>query len=157
MKEKILNLTDGTVSAFGFILVEARLVPAKTGMTLKVVIHRKNANVSMDDCAKLSNVLLRRLEVEIQHFSENYNLVVESPGADRKISSLREAGIFQDREMLFTLKDPGKFGLKENMLLGRITDISGTCLKITAGSGDFTLDWDDISGARLYFNIKNYL
>ncbi len=153
MKDKILTLAEDTVSALGFIFVEAKL----SGPTLKVVIHRKNADVSMDDCAKLSNVLLRRLEVEIPQFSEKYALIVESPGADRKISTLRELGIFQDREMLFTLKNPGQSGFKDGVLLGRVTEISGTSLKILSDSGTIALEWDDISGVKLYFNIKNYL
>lgn len=157
MKDKILALTEDTVSTLGYVLVETKLNPSKSGMALKAVIHRKGGNVSMDDCARLSNVLLRRLEVEIPDFSEKYSLVVESPGADRKLPTLREVEIFQEREMLFTLKDPAKFGRKDNVVLCRVDEISGSRLKISSDGAVFDLEWDDIAGVRLYFNIKNYL
>jgi ribosome maturation factor RimP len=157
MKDKILELTEDTITTFGFILVDVKILPSKNGMTLKAVIYRKGEGVSMDDCARVSNVLLRRLDVEVAHFSENYDLIVESPGADRRITSVRELGIFQDREMIFTLKNPSFFGLKENVIHGRVTRLSGETIEFSSERGTYNMEWNDLAGAKLYFNIKNYL
>ncbi len=157
MKDKITVIAEDTVSALGYILVEAKRIPGRAGMVLRVVIHKKNADVSMKDCASVSNVLLRRLEVEIRGFSEKYALVVESPGADRKIGSMRELSLFQDREMLFSLKDPAKLGLLDGRISGKPSEISGSSFKVLYEGRVLELDWNDITGVKLYFNIKDYL
>jgi ribosome maturation factor RimP len=153
----INSLVEETVSTLGFKLVEVRIIPGKSGRILKVVIHKDNGDVSMKDCASVSNVLLRRLELDLKSFSESYDLIVESPGADRKISSLKELEIFLGREMMFTLKNPASHGLMERQFSGKVEEISGTSIRIGHGEGEIQLDWNDIAGVKLYFNIKDYL
>ncbi len=157
MKDKILALARDTVETLGFIFVEAKILIGKSSKTLRVVIHKTGADVSMQDCSSASNVMQRRIEIEVPGFSENYGLVVESPGADRKLSSLQEVEIFKDREMRFVLKEPAKHGMKDGLAVGRVQNITGNTLRVLTDGKELEFNWEEIAGVKLYFDMKNYL
>ncbi len=156
LKEKIISMAKDTIETLGYISVDINLAVSKSGRTLKAVIYKKNSDISMDDCAKVSNVLLRRLELEIPDFSENYDLLVESPGVDRKLESLEELKIFSDKEIRFVIKKPDKYGIKDSVLIGNILRFEDNKVIIKHNDTEYKLDNNDFS-ARLYFDIKKYL
>lgn len=159
MRDLILEITKDTVTTMGFTPVEIRIGSGKGLKKLTVVIYRPGSDISMDDCSKLSNVLIRRLELESEGFSENYDLIVESPGVERKLSNLEELMIFQDRTIRFILKNPKDYNLSDNVLIGKVieNDTKNGRLSVETDKGNVSFLWKDVSSAKLYFDIKKYL
>lgn len=156
-KDRILELTKDTVQTLGYACVESRITQGKSGKTLKVIIYKTEGDVSMEDCSKVSNVLLRRLELEQADFSESFDLLVESPGVDRKMESLGELGIFKDKEVRFVIRNAGNYGLKDNVIIGKGEVTGNETVRIRSGEKTYEIPWKDISQAKLYFDIKKYL
>ena len=159
MRDLILEITKDTVTTMGFTPVEIRIGNGKGLKKLTVVIYRPGSDISMEDCSKLSNVLIRRLELESAGFSENYDLVVESPGVERKLTSLEELLIFQDRLIRFILKNPKDYHLNDNVVVGKVieNDTKKNFLSVETDDGSVAFSWKDVSSAKLYFDIKKYL
>lgn len=156
-KEKIIDLAKDTIETLGYFTVEMRLITVRTRKELKAVIYHPEKDISMDDCTTVSNVLRRRMELEDPSFSESFDLVIESPGVDRKISSLEEVLLFKDKDIRFVLKQPADYGLKDNVLIGMVLEVKDGVMKIDSFGRDFSIPWSEISSAKLYFDIKKYL
>ena len=157
MKEQILSVARETVDTLGFICVEAVINISKSMRTLKVVIYKKDGDVAMDDCSSVANVIIRRLDVEIPEFSNLYDVIVESPGVDRRLKTLEDFKIFSDKEIRFVLKNPSQFGRKDNVVIGKVTQIEGDRISIHSDDCDIVAGVADFSTAKLHFDIKKYL
>ncbi len=157
LKEKILSIVQETVETLGYINVENKLMRGNGANILKVVVYKNGDDISMENCSSISNVILRRLDLDIPGFSEHYDLIIESPGVERKLRSLEEINIFKDREIRFVIKNQVQYGLKDNVLIGKVEDIEKDILKIQLGKQKVMVNWNDISSAKLYFDIKKYL
>ena len=155
MKEKILEITREIVSRLGYVCVEATVLMSKHSKKLKVVIHKPGFDISTKDCAELSNVLRNKLDVEISDFSRNYELIVESPGANRKLKNLEEIRIFMDREIEIFVKPESK--IKEKKLIGKVEKIENDEINLKTEKELFKIKWSDISMARIFFDLKKYL
>jgi ribosome maturation factor RimP len=156
-KERIIELVKDTVETLGYSAVEIRLVTAKNRKELKLVIYNPEKDISMDDCSSVANVVLRRVELDDPEFSEVYDLVVESPGVDRKITSAEEVLLFRNREIRFAVKTPANYGLKDNVVIGLVQEGRDGVLKVDAKGKIYEIPWSDVSSAKLYFDIKKYL
>ncbi|MEJ5284932.1 MAG: hypothetical protein ACP5Q5_01560 [Brevinematia bacterium] len=157
MKERIKEIVNETVSEMGFVCVEVNISLSKNTKKLMVVIYKNDGSISMNDCADVSNVLRRRLDIDIAGFSDNYDLIVESPGANRKLRNLKEVEIFKDREIEFFVKPVLK--IKENKIIGKVLSVMDEKIKIQSEIENkvYEIDWNDITTARLYFDLKKYI
>lgn len=156
-KDRIIELTKDTVKTLGYSCVETKITQGKSGKTLKVIIYKTEGDVSMEDCSTVSNVLLRRLELEQADFSESFDLLVESPGVDRKMESIEELKIFQEKEVRFVIRNAANYGLKDNVIIGKSEILENEMIRIRSGEKTHEIPWKDISQAKLYFDIKKYL
>lgn len=157
MKDQMIGLVKDTVETLGYTCVEARVIQNKGGRSLKIIIYKHDSDISMEDCTKVSNVVQRRLELESPDFSENYDMLVESPGVERKIETPEELAIFRDREIRFVLRNASNYGLKDNVVVGRTESVNGDTVRIRSGEKTIDVPWKDISQAKLFFDIKKYL
>lgn len=156
MRDKILEITRETIETLGYLCVEAKIQTGKT-RSLKIIIYKKGADVSMGDCSEVSSVLLRRLEVDFPEFSEQYDMTVESPGVDRKLLTMEEVILFSDREMRFVFRTPQNYGLKDNVLVGKVVETKDNELIIKSEQGQYQIPFSDFSTIKLHFDIKKYL
>ena len=157
MKEKILAVVRETIETLGYLPVDMKMSSGGKMKKLLVVIYKQNSSISMDDCSRVSNVILRRLEVEIPSFSESYDLTVESPGVDRKLTSIQEVEIFLDRKMRFVLRKIGDYPLQSIELVSKPVRIEGNKIIVDIEGKMIAIDWNDIASLKLYFDIKEYL
>jgi len=156
MKDRIKEIVKETLSEIDFICVEVNILVFKNNKKLKVVIYKKDGNISINDCSEVNNILRRKLDVFIPNFSENYDLIVESPGVNRKIKNLNELEIFIDREIEFFLKNNTPYNTKKT--IGKVKKINGKELEIIDENNiKYKLNWDEITSAKLFFDIKKYL
>jgi ribosome maturation factor RimP len=155
MKDKIIEITREIVSQLGYVCVEATILMSKNNRKLKVVIHRPGFDISTRDCAELSNILRNKLDIEVNNFSRNYDLIVESPGANRKLKNLEEVRMFMDREMEIFVKPESK--IKEKKLIGKVEKIENDEINLKTEKELYKIKWSDISMARIFFDFKKYL
>ena len=75
-----------------------------------MIIYSKEG-ITHQDCNRVSKMIKNTPDIESQ-FGEQYLLEVSSPGLYRKITTLREYKIFQEKMIEFALKEQGmpRFG-----------------------------------------------
>ena len=78
------------VSGLGYILVDLKIIPAKTTVKISAVIASKDVtkDIGIDDCSKVHRALLPRLEALLK--TEYTFMEVTSPGMDRNIKNAAE-------------------------------------------------------------------
>ncbi len=156
MKDRIKEIVKETITEMGYLCVETDVLITKKNRKLKVVIYKKGYDISMNDCANVSLVLRRKLDIFIPSFSENYDLIIESPGVSRRLKDLREVEIFNDKEIEFNLKQ--SYDISTKKIIGKVKMINGNKLEIVDKNNIiYNINWEDVSSAKLYFDIKKYI
>jgi ribosome maturation factor RimP len=74
-------------------------------LVLTLVLDKKSAPVTLDECAAVSREMEKRLD-ELDLIQTAYLLEVSSPGLDRPLRSLEDCGRFQGRLAQFVLREP---------------------------------------------------
>lgn len=87
------------VSGLGYILVDLKIIPAKTTIKISAVIASKDItkDIGVEDCSKVHHTLLPRLQALLG--TEDTYMEVTSPGMDRNIKNAAEFEIFVRREI----------------------------------------------------------
>lgn len=87
------------VSGLGYILVDLKIIPAKTTVKISAVIASKDVtkDIGVEDCSKVHHALLPRLQAILG--TEDTYMEVTSPGMDRNIKNAAEFSIFKGREV----------------------------------------------------------
>lgn len=83
---RIAHLVEPLLDSLGFRLVRVRLT-SREGLTLQVMIERKDGTVTVEDCEEASRALSPLLDVE-DPIGKAYHLEVSSPGIDRPLVTL---------------------------------------------------------------------
>lgn len=143
------------VSDMGFILVDFYIKRGKM-ISVNLEIYHSNRDVSIRDCEKVSNVVSRILDVE-DLIPVSYTLFVSSPGIDKAIKTDRDYQIFAGKEIEIVLSNYKFYGLSSNVLVGKLLGKDGDVVKILANNREFWIDFSDVSHAKLYFDLHNYL
>lgn len=156
MEKKILEIVEDTVRNLNYQLVESFVTFGKEKTTIKAIIYRNGEDMSHEDCTLVSKVLRKRLELE-ELFPDNSVLIVESPGVERKIKDRKEYDIFNDKEIRVIVKNPEKYGLKENVFIGKLQEEGVDWLLFANDKSELKVDDKDIAKANLYFDINKYL
>jgi ribosome maturation factor RimP len=80
---RIAHLIEPLLDTLGFRLVRVRL-SSREGLTLQIMLERKDGTVTVEDCEEASRALSPLLDVE-DPIGSAYNLEVSSPGIDRPL------------------------------------------------------------------------
>jgi ribosome maturation factor RimP len=97
--EKKLNL-------LGYSLVQLKIVQGKKRKKIELIIYSPKG-ISHQDCTRVSHEILDDPDTE-ELLGEDYVLEVSSPGINRRLKTIRDFEIFQDREVEYALLDEGK-------------------------------------------------
>lgn len=126
-----------------FELVEAE--EAGGGRVLRVFVD-KPGGVSVEDCARLSERISERLDIE-DFIPHRYTLEVSSPGLDRPLQQERDYERFQGRLVRITT-DPAIGG--QNVHTGRLVGLDAGMVKIEEKPSQFlSIPFPQIKRARL--------
>ncbi len=157
-KVKIIEIIKETVETMHFVPVEIHIGQSRRKFTVKVVIYHQTESVGASDCARISNIISRRIDVE-DLIDRTYNLVVESPGVDRKLAHLEEYQIFQGRELAVYLNHPKEYGVKGDFLTGTLRGLSKdqSAILVEQKESTLTIPFADFNRCTLYFDIQKYL
>ena len=103
LNEKIAILARQALLSESQFLVDA-IVSTKQGPKKVTVIMDGDQGTTIDDCAKVSRVLLKALE-EDEEFREGFTLEVTTPGLDRPLKLKRQFTKNIGRSLKVQLKD----------------------------------------------------
>ncbi|MBQ0002603.1 MAG: ribosome maturation factor [Treponema sp.] len=87
------------VDGLGYILVDLKIIPAKSTVKISAVIASKDVtkDIGVEDCSKVHHALLPRLQALLG--TEDTYMEVTSPGMDRNIRNAAEFELFKGHEV----------------------------------------------------------
>lgn len=140
----IAALVEPVVESLGFELVRVTYGGGRKP-TLQIMAERADGTMSVDDCAKLSRELSLILDVE-DPLPGEYLLEVSSPGVDRPLTRPKDF----ERWVGFEVKiEMGTQIDGRRRFRGRMTEFAGDTVTLETDEGAVTLDYADISKAKL--------
>jgi ribosome maturation factor RimP len=141
-------LLEKTVVGLGYELVDLEMSPR--GRLVRVFIDKpgKDGGVDVEDCATVSNQLLRVFEVENFDYDR---LEVSSPGLDRPVKKPEDFQRFAGEDIQIKVRLPVNNRRNfQGLLLGLVEQRVAVRLE----SGDIELDLENIDKARLVPRFK---
>ena len=141
-------LLEKTVVGLGYELVDLEMSPR--GRLVRVFIDKpgKDGGVDVEDCATVSNQLLRVFEVENFDYDR---LEVSSPGLDRPVKKAEDFQRFSGQDIQIKVRLPVNNRRNfQGLLLGLVEQRVAVRLE----SGDIELDLENIDKARLVPRFK---
>ena len=134
------------VSGLGYILVDLKIVPAKSTVKISAVIASKDSSkdIGVEDCSKVHHALLPRLEALLG--TEDTYMELTSPGMERNIKNAAEFAIFTGREVRVWDKTVSDW------VGGKIVKADTTSVTLETGSAEEkeqkTVLFEDIAKAK---------
>ncbi|MEC4747792.1 ribosome maturation factor RimP [Methylomicrobium sp. Wu6] len=147
--EHLVALIEPVVEGLGYECVGIEYHPHPRHGLLRIYIDSDNG-ILVDDCSKVSHQISGVLDVE-DPISDNYQLEVSSPGADRPFFKISQFERFQGSTVQVNLfKAIG--GRKR--ITGRIEKVEEEIITLTENGQSFDVPFSAISKARL---VPDYL
>ena len=88
LESRILLIAKPIIQDMGFEVIRIRLIDGKSKL-IQIMIDSPKMNITVDDCANISNELSAAIDVE-DPYEGAFNLEVSSPGIDRPLTRLRD-------------------------------------------------------------------
>lgn len=131
------------VSGLGYLLVDLSINRRNNLWQIRAVIASKNASVGIDDCKKVHQVLLPRLEALLQ--SQDTYMEVTSPGLERLIKNAAEFSLFVGKNVKVWSSDVSDW------VYGNIesSDENTLFLKVRGDNTIASIPYKNISKAKL--------
>ena len=151
---KLQGLLETTLDGLGYELVSAEL--SNRGRMLRVFIDKPAAGaqgtiasaITVDDCARVSNQLVRVLEVESIDYER---LEVSSPGLDRPLKKEADFARFAGEQARLTLRVPLE---GRRNFTGMMHSVAGGKLQLEIEGGMVSIDLANIDKARLVPKVE---
>ncbi|HJT25383.1 MAG TPA: ribosome maturation factor RimP [bacterium] len=118
---QLRDLAEGVAKDNFLELFDFKVRPQGKKLVLTVVLDKKSASVSVDDCTAVSRDLEKKLD-ELDLIETSYILEVSSPGLDRPLRSLEDCERFKGRKALITLSEPLEGQVSLEGRLGEVND-----------------------------------
>lgn len=137
---------DALVRGMGFVLVDLKIIPAKTVIKISAVIASEDPAVSIgvNDCARVHRVLLPRLEALLG--TEDTMMELTSPGVEHNIKNAAEFALFAGREVRVWDKSV------TDWLSGKIVSADDKSVTIETGSGErLAVSYENIAKAKFIY------
>ncbi len=131
---------DSVLESTGFSLVELTVQRSRNNVHVNVTVHKRPA-VDLESLTQVSRTLKKQLE-NLEE-SEDMNLVVTSPGIDRRIKSRREYDIFQGKGIRLLLENESEWRC------GVIRKTEGEVLHLATPSCIQEIDLGSVRKAKL--------
>jgi len=144
LESRILLIAKPIVQDMGFEVIRIRLIDGKSKL-IQIMIDSPKMNITVDDCANISNELSAAMDVE-DPYEDAFNLEVSSPGIDRPLTRLCDfdqwSGYEAKLETTSAIEGQKRF---KGILSG--TDGDEVLIKLDIGTIGLKFDW--LSDAKL--------
>jgi len=135
----VANLVETTLTGMGYELVDLEL----SGRGMMRVFMDKPEGISVEDCERVSNQLVRLFTVEGVEYER---LEVSSPGLDRVVKKEADFVRFKGQKAKFKLRLPVN-GSKQ--LVGIIGELKDGVLQLEMDGGSVEIELSNVDKARL--------
>jgi ribosome maturation factor RimP len=151
MISAIEEWSDEAAQAFNLVWFDTEV---NAGWVIKVYVDRAGATgpgngVTIDECALVSRYLEGILDADPE-VPDQYRLEVSSPGIERNIANLRQAGLVVGRTVKVVTKEPMD---GQNVFEGTLSAVEGDVLHIQ-GKTNVEVPWSAIAKARTTFDFS---
>ncbi|HEX6548565.1 MAG TPA: ribosome maturation factor RimP [Candidatus Dormibacteraeota bacterium] len=144
----IRELVEPTLNHMGFDIYAIEQ-SGSGGRTLRIAIDRPEG-VTLDDCARVSQVVGPLLDQADLIPGGRYDLEVSSPGAERPLRNRAEYERFQGRKVNVRYR----IGDSELVIEGDLVAVDDAGIAVRGRKGEtHHLEWDDILAARLSVSL----
>ena len=144
-KHYLQDLIEPVVEKEGFELVRV-LTIGQANPTLQVMIDKLDGtDITVDDCAKVSQALSALLD-EKDPIENRYSLEVSSPGLDRPLTKPQHFARWKGFEAKIETAEKVE---NRKRFKGKISDVAGDNIVITAEEGQYTIPFALINKAKL--------
>ena len=144
LESRILLIAKPIIQDMGFEVIRIRLIDGKSKL-IQIMIDSPKMNLTVDDCANVSNELSAAIDVE-DPYEDAFNLEVSSPGIDRPLTRLCDfdqwSGYEAKLETTSAIEGQKRF---KGILSG--TDDDEVLIKMDIGTIGLKFDW--LSDAKL--------
>ena len=144
LESRILLIAKPIIQDMGFEVIRIRLIDGKSKL-IQIMIDSPKMNITVDDCANISNELSAAIDVE-DPYEDAFNLEVSSPGIDRPLTRLCDfdqwSGYEAKLETTLAIEGQKRF---KGILSG--TDGDEVLIKLDIGTIGLKFDW--LSDAKL--------
>lgn len=126
LTENLRKLAEEVAGELGYEIYDLTFGKGRMRAVLTVAIDKEDGYISISDCEVFSRVFGKKLD-ETDIISSSYNLVVESPGAERELRKPKDFVRFTGKSVKIVLKEP----LEERfVLVGRLIDANENLVTI---------------------------
>ena len=144
LESRILLIAKPIIQDMGFEVIRIRLIDGKSKL-IQIMIDSPKMNITVDDCANISNELSAAIDVE-DPYEGAFNLEVSSPGIDRPLTRLCDfdqwSGYEAKLETTTAIEGQKRFK-------GILSGIDGDEVLIKLDIGTIGLKFDWLSDAKL--------
>ena len=144
LESRILLIAKPIIQDMGFEVIRIRLIDGKSKL-IQIMIDSPKMNITVDDCANISNELSAAIDVE-DPYEDAFNLEISSPGIDRPLTRLCDfdqwSGYEAKLETTSAIEGQKRF---KGILSG--TDGDEVLIKLDIGTIGLKFDW--LSDAKL--------
>lgn len=144
LESRILLIAKPIIQDMGFEVIRIRLIDGKSKL-IQIMIDSPKMNITVDDCANISNELSAAIDVE-DPYEDAFNLEISSPGIDRPLTRLCDfdqwSGYEAKLETTSAIEGQKRF---KGILSG--TDGDEILIKLDIGTIGLKFDW--LSDAKL--------
>lgn len=152
-EEKLTYIAKNLLEEIDLELYELKIIKTKRRTDIEIYIDKKEGYVSLEDCEKASKILDVKIG-EIDEYLTKYNLIVSSPGINRKLRNIKEFTKFINSYVKIILIEAKN---NKKILKGYIEKIdelnNKVFIKINNISDVYEIDYDNIKKANLEIDI----
>lgn len=148
--EKVENLIMPNVSELGLELVDVEYIQDGAYFFLRVYVEKLEGDISLEDCAALSNAIEDRVDAVIE---DKFFLEVSSPGLERPLKKIADYERFKGSKVKLLLKSK----------IEDTRNISGYLVKTENGIIYLDIDgliheisFEEIKKANLVFEFNDF-
>ncbi len=143
LKTQIYSIIKNPLEGFGYLIVEVNIKGCNK-LVVEIVIEKKDASVSIEDCVKASKEVSAILDVE-DVINKTYTLEVSSPGVCRALNTKEDFLRFVGE----------KVKLKTNLLIDGLASFKGVISKADNDGVSIILEENGNIVPILYEYIKS--
>ena len=149
--EKVENLIMPNVSELGLELVDVEYIQDGAYFFLRVYVEKLEGDISLEDCAALSNAIEERVDAVIE---DKFFLEVSSPGLERPLKKIEDYERFKGEKAKLLLKN--KIDDTRN-IVGYLVKAENGIIYLDIDGLIHEINFEEIKKANLVFEFNDFL
>ena len=148
--EKVENLIMPNVSELGLELVDVEYIQDGAYFFLRVYVEKLEGDISLEDCAALSNAIEERVDAVIE---DKFFLEVSSPGLERPLKKIEDYERFKGEKAKLLLKN--KIDDTRN-IVGYLVKAENGIIYLEIDGLIHEINFEKIKKANLVFEFNDF-